>query len=631
MSFLLTGVHKRPTVYAAAGGAAAYTLTKYRFFNDNNNLPGTSVVSTIPVSFAASDTLQSGFDTASTVWFVSTQGVSTNDLVIWHIGWDDSTSTGSCAASTAPNGQAISTLMGPVASLNTEVRSQIYWLIATTSWAASTTRFTPAASESRTAVVLRIPAGLFNSSSPFGSRSTYNANTSTGTTVSSPAFTCTTTDAIGRLVAFNTIDADPITATPAGWQSTNALDLGAATHGFGYRTSTVAASESIPHENWTIAGDSSVTHSYILLPYTSTIDTSRTAVSSLNSSATLVMGTHYGVQARVENSVASGTDAFRWQYLHSEGSSTWTNVSDSSAVVQAVTSVYYSHGADVPNFLTGGGVYETNNNAGLTTSGTLTLGSAMASDGAYESHINFLLVSSDVAATDTVLMRIAKGDGSALDTYTFTPTIIASAGGAVAHSGEANQQIALSGTGGTILNQTSAGTNRIGIVHMSGFLGASGSTAVTWNGVAMEQTIVGAGGDCALFHIVSPPTGASSIVISGLSGASGRAVASTYTGADQSVGSGPIRATSNATATSAGPVTTTPAGAVAGDMVVDAAVADVNGDPAAGADQTQIMNDETAGPESVASYQLGADGGVMSWTLANSVYWETCAAIIKAA
>ena len=208
----------------------------------------------------------------------------------------------------------------------------------------------------------------------------------------------------------------------------------------------------------------------------------------------------------------------------------------------------------------------------------------------------------------------------------------AGGGGTVAHSGEANQTVNFSGASGfTIASQTSAGSNRMGICHIGGFLGASGSTAVTWGGTSMVATIVGAGGDAAMFHLVAPATAASSVICTGLSGATGQAAASTYTGADQSAGSGPISNTGNATATAVSPVSVTVTTAT-GEMVVDAVGIEINGSPAAGANQNVILN--TTGNNSadcLASYQLGADGGAMTWTYTGSHYWESVAASIKAA
>ena len=211
------------------------------------------------------DCLRSGNNTVSSVWFVSTPGVSTGDLVIWHLGWDDSVNTVSSNASTAPDGGAITRLvfLAP-ASQSNEVRGNVYYKIATTSWAATTVRFTPSAAESWTAVVCRVKSPYFNSSTPIGTYSTYNLNPTTSPQVSSPAFTASTTDAFGRLMAWNVIDADPVTSTPAGWTSTNALDLGDVTHCFSNRNALVSSAESIPNYSWGIAGDSSITVAYII-------------------------------------------------------------------------------------------------------------------------------------------------------------------------------------------------------------------------------------------------------------------------------------------------------------------------------------------------------------------------------
>ena len=202
---------------------------------------------------------------------------------------------------------------------------------------------------------------------------------------------------------------------------------------------------------------------------------------------------------------------------------------------------------------------------------------------------------------------------------------------AVAHSGEANQTVTFQSVSGfTIANQTSTGSDRMGICHIGGYLGASGSTAVSWGGVSMVATLIQSGGDAAMFHLVAPATAASSVICTGLSGAQGSAAASTYTGADQSAGSASISNTAEATATSASPITVTCTTA-SGEMVVDAAGLDLNGTPAAGADQTGVLGAiSVGGADGLGSYQLGAAGGVMSWTFSGSRYWATVAASIKA-
>jgi hypothetical protein len=217
-----------------------------------------------PIIIAA-DGLQSGNNTASSVWFVSTPGVSTGDLVVWHVGWDNLTDTVSSNASTAPDGGAITQLVSSaVASQGAEVRGNVYYKVATTSWAATTVRFTPTATEQWTAVVSRVRQHYYDSSNPIATFSTYNLNATNSATVSSPSFTASTTDSSGLLVAWNVVDADPITSTPAGWQSTHQLDLGAVTHSHSYRNNLVASAESIPSYAWGIAADSSITVAYII-------------------------------------------------------------------------------------------------------------------------------------------------------------------------------------------------------------------------------------------------------------------------------------------------------------------------------------------------------------------------------
>jgi hypothetical protein len=205
-------------------------------------------------------------------------------------------------------------------------------------------------------------------------------------------------------------------------------------------------------------------------------------------------------------------------------------------------------------------------------------------------------------------------------------------GAAVAHSGEANQTVNFSGVNGfTLPNQTSAGANRIGVLHVGGFLGASGTTAATWNGAAMTVTQLGAGGDAVMFHIVAPATAASDVICSNLNGASGQAAASTYINANQSGGSGPIRNSATATNTSA--TASVSVTTVAGDMVVDACAYDASAPaPTFGANQNTVLNTEANnGADMAASYKLGADGGTMSESFSGSVYWETVAASIMPA
>lgn len=202
---------------------------------------------------------------------------------------------------------------------------------------------------------------------------------------------------------------------------------------------------------------------------------------------------------------------------------------------------------------------------------------------------------------------------------------------AVAHSGETNQTANFSGVNSfSITNQTSAGSDRIGICHVGGFLGASGSTSATWGGSAMTVTKLSSGGDAIMLHYVAPATSTSTVTVSNLNAAVGQGAASTYTGADQSAGSGPISNTAEGSATAVSPASVTVTTS-SGEMVVDACGIAVGGSPAEGANQNVILNTTASNgnADCLASYQLGADGGVMSWTYTGSRYWDMVAASIK--
>jgi pimeloyl-ACP methyl ester carboxylesterase len=220
---------------------------------------------TTPVIEAANCTV-SGSNTASTSWTVSHPNASTGDLLIWNIGWDDSTTVESITAPAGPNGETLISIAGPVASASTEVRGQSWYTVATGSWTAGTLTFTPSASESWTATVIRVPSGDFAPGIPIGASATRASAGVDETSVLSPAMTAGALDGGGRLVWFTIVDSDPLSATnPTGWTIRQSQDLGAVAHGIATRDSAVTNSESIAGGvEWTIAGDSWASIAYVV-------------------------------------------------------------------------------------------------------------------------------------------------------------------------------------------------------------------------------------------------------------------------------------------------------------------------------------------------------------------------------
>lgn len=222
----------------------------------------------------AADCTVSGNNTAEATWAVSHPAASTGDLLLFHIAWDDSTTTSSVSAPAGPNGETLTSVAGPVASNSTEVRAQVWRTVATGSWSASTVTFTPSATESWTATVIRVPAGEFASGAPIGWSNTRASADTTDTTVENPVGTIGAGDGGGTLVWFATADADPFSATePTDWDILQRQDLGAVTHGVAVRTAATTGGETVAETTWGIAGDSWAGISYVVRgPYAVAID-----------------------------------------------------------------------------------------------------------------------------------------------------------------------------------------------------------------------------------------------------------------------------------------------------------------------------------------------------------------------
>lgn len=149
----------------------------------------------------------------------------------------------------------------------------------------------------------------------------------------------------------------------------------------------------------------------------------RMAVDTAGADVSLDVDTDYGWQFRLENTGGVAGTGYKVQYKHIEGTNTWTDISGSSDVVVANLTSDFANGADVPEFIRGSGYYLSNNNAGLESTGTLTLGTSLPSGFSFEGHINFQIVSSDVDVGDTIQLRVVYGTGTELESYTDTPTI----------------------------------------------------------------------------------------------------------------------------------------------------------------------------------------------------------------
>lgn len=231
---------------------------------------------------------ESGNNTASTSWAVSHPAASTGDLLIFNIAWDDSTNVTGLTPPSGPNGETAEIIEDVVASASTAVRGKIVYYVATGSWGASTIAFTPSASEQWSAVVIKVPTGEFDATTPIGAHNNYPSPT-TSTTPPLPTLTAGATDGGGTLVGVYSTDKDDLDGTVSGWTVRISRDRGAVGIDVMTRDATVTNSESISAvSGWTVPlARNYVSFIYIVRPLGVTTH-SASATASLEVTATAV-------------------------------------------------------------------------------------------------------------------------------------------------------------------------------------------------------------------------------------------------------------------------------------------------------------------------------------------------------
>ena len=234
---------------------------------------GATSAGTTPVIEAA-DATESGNNTASTSWALSTPNASTGDLLVFCISWDNSTNTTDV---TEPAGKASETLLEvnatPAVSNGSEVRCKVWYCICAGSWTAGTIAFTPSASEQWTGVTIRVPAGEFDSTTPIGASDTGASAGTAEANVQHGAFTAGPSDGSGKLCIWTAADTDPQTVA-ANYTEVANEDRGAVSGGFFTRNAAVTNSESISATTVsTIASDSWCSVAFVVRAPVTTNDT----------------------------------------------------------------------------------------------------------------------------------------------------------------------------------------------------------------------------------------------------------------------------------------------------------------------------------------------------------------------
>jgi hypothetical protein len=219
----------------------------------------TRVTPVIEASDATTDT-----QAAADPWPINVPDASAGDLLLFIGAWDDSTDVTSVAAPAGPNGETITSIVGPQASAGVDMRMQAWYTVCTGVWTAGTISFNPSATETARFVVIRVLAGEFDPTTPIGAADSDGSAATNETNVNSPAFTAGASDGGGRLVLAFGSDADAITAPGSG---TSTVDNATAS-GVGLlvatRDAAVADSESIASITATIASDAWATLAFVV-------------------------------------------------------------------------------------------------------------------------------------------------------------------------------------------------------------------------------------------------------------------------------------------------------------------------------------------------------------------------------
>lgn len=432
--------------------AEAYYATQqinFQFFEGSGALPYYSL-GTSPVVESTDITHTNNTSTADQT--VAYPAYSAGDLVIQAVASDAAVSH--TPPANGPNGETLFSLVdneSPGAGGPT--LSAIYY-IATAGQSAGDLTWTFSAAETSSGETIVVPAGEFNAVNPINAISAAGLQTvGTGPTVTMPSFDSTYTSDNGRVVAFGGDDADPMgnPFSPTGWTDRDGAgrDDGAQNSWVATRDAAIVHPETIASADFQIndgvTGDTAVVIGFIINPPLGAAQ-GRSPLESAGVDVSLGVDTDYGWQFRVKNlGNLPVSNEYKIQYYHSEGTATWTDVTSSSNVVRATLTTDFANGDDALRYIGGTGVFVDDNNAALESSGTVTLGaSTLGINRAFEGHLNFQIVSGDVANNDTIQLRVVYGDGSPLEGYLEAPTITVSTGGGV------SQPTVLTGTSGNI-------------------------------------------------------------------------------------------------------------------------------------------------------------------------------------
>jgi hypothetical protein len=189
----------------------------------------------------AADCTESGNNTATGSWAVARPAQADGDLLILILASDADVTHGTIPS--GPNGETLTAIVNSYGG--SAQRLSVWWWKANGSASSGSITVTPSASEQWTAIVVKVPAGEYDATTPIGASAPAN-DTGADANATSAAFTAGAADGGGRLcfaVAMDTVTLS--TTAPTGWTHRITRDRGACGVALSTRDAETTNNESI--------------------------------------------------------------------------------------------------------------------------------------------------------------------------------------------------------------------------------------------------------------------------------------------------------------------------------------------------------------------------------------------------
>lgn len=221
----------------------------------------------------AADWTQSSSNVSSTSLSVSHAAYADGDLVLVCLAyWQDNNNTTDVTAPSGPNGETFTVIDSNYGhgTINADTNNMFLgWFIGDGAASAGSMTFTSNDATRFDAGVCVVPAGEFDATTPVSSSD--GQTTGAGSSPTVPAFTTGSDDSGGKIIAWITLDQDPISGLPTGYTTMINSDSGRVSHYIGARDTAAGNSESV--SSFTVTANDHYTSWHFTLREAASADT----------------------------------------------------------------------------------------------------------------------------------------------------------------------------------------------------------------------------------------------------------------------------------------------------------------------------------------------------------------------